>query len=235
MREAILNRISRRTFTEEPLNQEEISKIQSMLEEINQESGLALSLMLDGEEAFSNRSKSYGMFKNVKAVLVMKADPNLENAEEKIGYFGQALMLDLTDMGLGTCWVAGTFNKDYFDIPEGQEMYCVIPVGHIDKVTMKEKMIRGTISKNRKSVSDRLTGSENAPEWVLEAMKAVQLAPTAVNSQHPHFTFSDGKVTADVSGEWPTDLIDLGIAKKNFEEAAGGCFDLGNGAEFHKN
>ncbi|MCR4695042.1 MAG: nitroreductase family protein [Pseudobutyrivibrio sp.] len=235
MREAILNRISRRTFTEEALNQEEISKIQAMLDEINQEAGLALSLMLDGEEAFANRSKSYGMFKNVKAILVMKADPSLENVEEKIGYYGQALMLDLTDMGLGSCWVAGTFNKDYVEIPEGQEMYCVIPVGHIDKVTMKEKMIRGTISKNRKPISERLTGSEDAPQWVLEAMKAVQLAPTAVNSQHPHFTYAGGKLTADVSGEWPTDLVDLGIAKKNFEEAAGGCFDLGNGAEFHKN
>lgn len=105
----------------------------------------------------------------------------------------------------------------------------MIPVGHISKVTVKENMIRTAISKKHRPVKARLTGEEQAPDWVREAIQAVCLAPSAVNSQRPVFRYTDGRVTADVADNSPTDLIDLRIAKAHFVEAAGGCFDFGNG------
>lgn len=50
--------------------------------------------------------------------------------------------------GTRTCWVAGTFDRKLIEVPGGEEMYCVIPVGHIEKVTLREKMLRSAVSKN---------------------------------------------------------------------------------------
>ena len=232
MRQAIRDRISRRTFTEEVLQEKEIKQIKEKILQLNQESGLTVEFRFDGREVFAARSKSYGLFKNVCSLVIMKGPASDPALKEKIGYYGEKLVLDLTDMGLGTCWVAGTFDRKLIEVPGGEEMYCVIPVGHIEKVTLREKMLRSAVSKKRKSVAERLTGAADAPRWVTDAMEAVQLAPSAVNSQHPIFHFKEGKVTADVVDNSPTDLIDLGIAKRNFAEAAGGQFEMGNGGAF---
>ena len=31
----------------------------------------------------------------------------------KLGYYGEKIVLKAQEMGLNTCWVAGTFNKKY--------------------------------------------------------------------------------------------------------------------------
>lgn len=234
MREAIKKRVSRRTFTQEVLNEKEMRIIQSKLDEINEQAALNFSFLFEGAKAFENRSKSYGMFKNVKSLILLKGQKGDVNLLEKIGYYGEQLVLDLTDMGIGSCWVAGTFDRERIAIPDKEQLCCVLPVGHIDKITMKERVLRGAISKRRKPLEERLTGAEDAPQWVKDAMEAVRLAPSAVNSQNPVFHYENGVVTASVEDKSLTDLIDLGIAKKHFEETAGGVFAIGNGAVFVK-
>ena len=143
-------------------------------------------------------------------------------------------MLDLTDMGLGTCWVGGTFDRGQFAIPNGETMLCVITVGHVAEQSTKEKLIRHALSRKRKPVSQRLRGYETAPAWVLAAMEAVRLAPSAVNRQKPVFTYDGGTVTAAVDASRAMDWIDLGIAKLHFAEAAGGRFTFGQDGRFLK-
>ncbi len=232
MREAIVNRISRRTYQRTPIAAELRGKICAEIDELNQEAGLAFEFVEDAGEAFNSMRKSYGMFSGVRSVVVLKGAEDTPDLAEKIGYYGERLMLDLTDMGLGTCWVGGTFDRKQFNIPAGETMLCVIPVGYVEQPSLKEKLIRSTLSRKRKPVSQRLRGYENAPQWVLAAMEAVLLAPSAVNSQKPVFTCHNGTVTAAVEADRAMDLVDLGIAKLHFAVAAGGHFEFGQNGRF---
>ncbi|MDY4190925.1 MAG: nitroreductase family protein [Oscillospiraceae bacterium] len=234
MREAILNRISRRSFRQTPIAPELRGKICDEIDEINRESGLAFTFVENAGEAFCSMPRSYGMFSGVRSVVVLKGAADLPDLAEKTGYYGERLMLDLTDMGLGTCWVGGTFDRGQFEVPGGETMLCVMPVGYVAEQTAKEKLIRSALSRRRRPVSRRLVGYENAPGWVLAAMEAVRLAPSAVNSQKPVFTCRGGTVTAAVEAARTMDLIDLGIAKLHFAVEAGGRFEFGQNGKLIK-
>ncbi len=229
MRDAIRNRVSRRTFTGVPFTESEKEAIISLVEKANTESGLSIEYVEDGGEAFASRRKSYGMFKNVRSLLLMKGKKSDANLWEKVGYYGEGIILDLTDMDFGTCWVGGTFDKSKFDAQKDEEITSVIVIGKIDPAGLKERMIRSAISKRRKPVEERLISEVEIPEWMRQGMESVRLAPSAVNSQKPTFHYDGEVLTADVSTEHAMYLIDLGIAKKHFEEAAPGRFELGQG------
>ena len=86
----------------------------------------------------------------------------------------------------------------------------------------------------KKPVENRITTDVELPDWVKNGMEAVRMAPSAKNTQKPHFYFENGKVRAEVVDEYIQDLVDLGIAKLHFEAGAenGGHFEFGNGGEY---
>lgn len=234
MRDAILNRISRRKFSAENLTEQETAQIKSNISRINEKSGLNIEFLEDGGKAFSKMKFTYGFFTNVRALLLMKGRKDLDNLNERIGYYGEELVLDLTDMGLGTCWVAGTYDKSSLEIPEDEELICVIPVGKVETVSAKEKIMRGTLRGKGRAMEDRTICDEKMPDWMGNGMQAVQLAPSARNTQKANFALKNGVLSASIADDYPADLIDLGIAKKHFEIEACGKFSLGNGGEFRR-
>ena len=160
MREAISNRISRRRYLQTPVAAELKTRIRAETEALNRESGLSAVFVEDAGEAFSSMRRSYGMFSGVRSALVLKGPEHLPDLAEKIGYYGERLVLDLTDMGLGTCWVGGTFDRSHFRIPDGEAMLCVVTVGYVEDPSLKERLIRGALSRKRKPASQRLRGYE---------------------------------------------------------------------------
>lgn len=234
MREAIKNRISRRVFTGEALGKTEIEKIQELVRRANRQSALTIELIEEAGAAFRSLKKSYGLFRNVRALLAMKGPKTDVHLKEKIGYYGERIVLDLTDMGLGSCWVGATFDKACLAIPDSEELVCVIVIGRASRLTFKEKMTRAAAgaNKNRKAVEERLSSSAEIPSWLREGIEAVRLAPSAMNRQKPHFNYDGTLLTVSTPEEGAFDLVDLGIAKMHFESAAGGTFELGNGAAF---
>lgn len=234
MREAILKRISKRTFTGEPVSGELAQQIEQFVEAINKESGLNAALIADGSAAFKSIKTSYGLFKNVRSMVVLKGDPELAHFREKVGYFGEALMLDLVDKGLGTCWVGGTFDREALSVDKGEEICALIVFGEVAPPTLIDRYMQSSHHSSRKPLKDRITAQGDVPDWVARGMEAVIPAPSAVNKQKPHFTYKEGLLTASVEVSYRMDLVDLGIAKYHFELGAdnGGHFEWGNGAPY---
>lgn len=235
-REAINRRCSRRTYLPEYLREKDAKPLFQMIREINKEQGLHLQLITD-EGNISKIKMSYGMFKNVHAFIAMagkKEDPNLK---EKLGYFGEKLVLLATAAGLGTCWVGGTYKKDkcVCDLDQGESLEAVITVGYVetDKRT-KEKMISSFVKKKGKTAEQMLKSDEKVPDWVMEGMEAVAKAPSALNAQPVQFQWQNGKLSACVEVKNGFEEMDMGIAKLHFELGTGkaGYWELGNGAEF---
>ena len=230
MNSAIEKRISHRCFSKEPVEAELVGQIKEWVTEANSESGLNITFLTDCSEAFNGLKKSYGLFSNVGSMLLMKGRSDDENLDVKVGYYGEDLVLKMTGLNLGTCWVGGTYDNTLFTVPNGECLVCVIVLGYVQK-SMKDTVIRTLArSKYRKSVEQRTVADAPLPDEVIKGMEAVRLAPSAVNRQNPTLHYERGQVSMSVDGTAKFDFVDLGIAMRHFEIGAGkGRFELTNG------
>ena len=232
--ESIDERRSRRLYLNKPIEASQISKINTLIERYNVESGLSIRFVEDGSAAFNSFRKSYGLFSGVRSLLVLagpKDDPFLK---EKAGYFGEMLVLEATMLGLGTCWVGGTFDTKNISeqLSNVEELVCVIPIGYVETLSFKEKMVHQMVAGKSKSIEQLLQSDTKLPEKILDGMKAVQKAPSAANRQPVRFQYENGQLKAFTNDDGKFNLVDLGIVKAHFNLATGGRFELGNAAQF---
>lgn len=231
--QAIDIRKSRRTYLSTPIEPAKTALLKSRIEEYNQKSNLTIRFMENGSAAFSGIRKSYGLFKGVRSLFIMKGPAKDPYLNEKIGYYGELLILEATALGLGTCWVGGTFDASGIRKAPDEDLICVITVGNVpEEETLRERMIYKAIHRKTKSIGEMSEVVGEPPLWLKKGMKAVQKAPSTRNTQKVLFLYKAGVLRASVPDTDRFDYVDLGIAKAHFELAAGGKFELGNSAKY---
>ena len=206
--EAMILRHSVRNYEDTPLSEEQIKNLQNYIQKVNDVSGLSISLHVE-EDIFSHWILGYGFIKNCHNYLRF-AGKDTPDLEEKVGYYGELVILKAQQFGLNTCWVGGTYRKK--DVVEEQDtkLVCVAALG-VGKT-------QGNPSKS-KPIESYYQG-ENVPDWFIAGMKAVMLAPSAVNQKKWLFRYlDDGRVEASSDGKH-FNAVDLGIAKLHFELGA---------------
>lgn len=211
--EAILARHSVRQYLNKPLKPDELATLRAEVDACNRESGLHLQLVTNEPKAFEGGMARYGKFNGVQNyfALVGKAGPDLQ---ERVGYWGERLVLAAQAMGLNTCWVALTFSKvkSAYTLDSGEKLAAVIALGH--------GVTQGVPHKS-KPMEELAKADGPMPDWFRAGMEAVLLAPTAVNQQKFLFTLAgDGSVSAQAGHAFYAKM-DLGIAKYHFEVGAG--------------
>ncbi len=218
IQEAIDVRHAVRAYSSQKIEEEKVEKLRSLMEEANSSAGLHIQLVLDEPEAFDSRMAHYGKFSGVSNyfALVGRKGPELD---ERLGYWGEKLVLKAQTLGLNTCWVGLTFKKitGAFIVGDDEKFVCVIAVGYglTQGVGHKVKPIE-KVSKNE-------SGSA-VPEWFRNGVGAALKAPTAMNQQKFLFILhDDGKVEAKAGIGFFT-KVDLGIVKCHFEIGAGEVF-----------
>ncbi len=216
LRQAIEKRISRRSYLDQPLKEDVIHVLNASITRYNQESGLAIRLVQGGKELFSGLS-------NVPAYLALIGRKDDLGLKEKAGYYGELLVLEATILGLGTCWVGGTYQKDrcmeQLQLTSDDELACVVSLGYV-KASMgfKEKMTYKMIHHQSagKKAEEMYVVEEPASDWFFKGMAAVRKAPSALNKQPVVFYWRDGVITASVENMASRQAIDLGIARLHF-------------------
>ena len=214
--EAIKARHSVRKYNEKPIEAEKVAELRAAIDRINAESGLNVQLVLEEPKAFSGLFIStYGQFTGVKNYLVM-AGPKGKEVEEKMGYYGEELVLLAQTLGLNTCWVGLTYKKipGTFTLREGDIVHCTISLGYGTNPGVQHRL---------KPIEDFYEADGVPPEWFRAGMEAVILAPTAVNQQKFRFILHPGNVVEAKAlfSMMGYTHIDLGIAKYHFEVGAG--------------
>ena len=214
--EAIRARHSVRKYVERPIGAAEADRLKADVERINAESGLDVQLIRDEPKAFSGLFIStYGQFSGVTNYFVM-AGPKGKEAEEKVGWYGEELVLLAQTLGLNTCWVGLTYKKvpGTFTLREGDKIHCVIALGYGANQGVQHPL---------RPVEKFYEAAGEVPEWFLKGMEAANLAPTAVNQQKFRFILhADGSVEAKpLFSMVGYTIIDLGIVKYHFELGAG--------------
>ena len=119
MREAILNRVSTRTFIKQDLTKKEINDIKSVISKYTTVKGpfdhsFDFTFNLNNSDEDKNRKiGTYGMLKNVPAFIGGIAQNNKESIID-FGYVFEKIILELTDKGYATCWLGGTFKRKHY-------------------------------------------------------------------------------------------------------------------------
>ncbi len=200
-----------RQYLDKALDPGTVSKLQTAIDEVNIESGLSVRLVTDDPKAFSGIMGRMSRFTNVPAYFSMigKEDPSLN---ERVGYYGEELVLYAQSLGLNTCWamVCGKKGSARF-LKEGEKMVIGIAVGYGADQGSQHK------SKPVDMVSNV---GPDTPEWFRKGVEGALGAPTGMNKQAFRFEYRDERVEASYLGNWMTQL-DLGIAKKHFELYSG--------------
>lgn len=210
--EAIKARHAVRKYLDRSIEASAVQTLKTEIDSVNAESGLHIQLVLEEPKAFASGVLKYGAFSGVKNYLVM-AGP--KGAEEKIGYYGEKLVLLAQTLGLNSCWVGLTFKKiqDAFSLADGEEVFCLIALGYGQDQGKQHPM---------KPLEKFYEAEGVLPEWFKAGLEAALLAPTAVNQQKFKFILKGNQVETKTSFSMVGyTQIDLGIVKYNFEVGAG--------------
>lgn len=214
--EVMKKRHSVRNFSEEPLSKENVEFIENMIREINSQTGLHLQLMVNEKVSFASflGAITYGNFKNVNNYIAMVSNDD-DNSLEKLGYYGEKIVLALTERGLGTCWVAGSLSKSRTKAEknDNEKLNLIIMVGNIGK--------EGTAHKSKSIEELSILNGKEMPDWFKRGMEAVTLAPSAMNQQKVKFELLDDNKVKIYTEKGSEIQVDKGIAKYHFEIAAG--------------
>lgn len=211
--EAMKKRHSVRNYKATPIDEETIQILQKEIDTCNNQSGLHIQLVTNEEKAFGGMMAHYGKFSGVQnyIALIGKKSPSLD---EKIGYYGEHIVLLAQTLGLNTCWVGMTFSKGVTKskckIEKGEKIICVLALGYGKTQGVPHKS---------KPLGQLIKAKQPVPEWFKSGMEAALLAPTAMNQQKFLFTLNNHTVKAEATGGFYS-KVDLGIVKYHFEIGA---------------
>lgn len=241
--EAIERRVSCRAYQDRRLDEDTLEKLSAYVEELNRNSGLHFQLITAAPGAQAVRLASMMFSGPVYTCAVLPGGDDPLSAE-KVGYYGHSLVLYATRLGLGTCWVAGTYDKKSVraQLVPGEKIWDVIPIGYAaEKTPARQRMIRASIRKQDRPLEQFVESDlpfGQLPLWLRKAAEAVRMGPSAVNQQPVNIVYRERRVFARLwkSGH-SLEYNDLGIAKRQFEAGAAafgvhGHWDFGNNGEF---
>jgi nitroreductase len=249
--EIIASRFSCRAYLDEPISAEKQRRLEEFAAGLDQGPlGTPLRFRLlaasDEDRQALRGLGTYGFIKGSTGFLVGALRPHAQDLED-YGYMLEKLILFATDLGLGTCWLGGTFTRSGFSrkiaLAREERMPAVVSIGEIADVEQaRQAPLRHTIGGdsrlpwNALFFENRLGAAlarEAAGAYALP-LEMVRIGPSASNKQ-PWRIIRDGDAwhfylqrTPGYPGSVVSTLlriddlqrIDLGIAMCHFELTA---------------
>jgi nitroreductase len=219
IQEAIEARHSVRAYKDQPLSEEIVKVLEDEIVKLNHEGQLHIQLICNEPKAFQGTMAKYGKFRNANNYIVM-AGKKADDLDERIGYYGEHIVLLAQTLGLNTCWVGLSYSKvpGTYVLDEGEKIACYIAIGYGETQGSGHKI---------KTVEQVSNASDITPSWFKKGVEAALLAPTAVNQQKFSFEYVGmSNNRHQVRAKKGFSMIgytqmDLGIAKYHFEVGAG--------------
>jgi len=242
--EAIKKRRSVRTYTGEPLRDEHIVQIKQYINQLKPPFGAKARIEFISVNSNEEPIKlgTYGFIKGASDYLALIYE-EAPFAETAAAYMFEQVVLFCTDLGLGTCWLGGSFSRSDFkkqiNLNSKEVLKIVSPVGYAsDKKNFIEKYI---INSDKKHTSRKLFGelffdnnfdnplTESSAGAFSMPLEMVRLAPSANNKQEWRALLKDNILHFYKKTYLMFDAIDMGIALCHFELT---CKELGIAGKF---
>ena len=132
-----------------------------------------------------------------------------DDVQAAAGYLGEGFILEATRLGLGTCWIAGSFDHagaaKLVELDPGEQVVAVTPLGYPTlQQTGGERLLRTMVKASaRLSVEKLAPGILDGgwPQWAVSAVQAARLAPSGANRQPWRFRMDEGDSGDGARGE----------------------------------
>lgn len=237
--ELIQKRTSVRTYEKRPIELEKLEQLRGFFKDAG-ENPFGAAVRFNIVQGGSGKLGTYGFIKGAKTFVagcVKKGSCDMEG----FGYAFEKIVLFSTALGLGTCWLGGTFKRASFAAlvkPNNEYMPIISPVGYAaDKKTLTEKVVAaGAGARKRKRFGEVFfDGNMKTPLFIDEGalqtcLEMVRIGPSASNKQPwrvirigdtLHFYAAIDKLYAgNTLYGFCMQRIDMGIAACHFELAA---------------
>jgi nitroreductase len=189
---------------------------------------------------------TYGFIRGATGFITGAVGPGDKNLED-FGYQMEAAVLAATSLGLGTCWLGGSFTQSSFarkiDVTDGEIVPAVTATGYAVERSLYSRLVRNQVGADRRLPRDCLfflgrfgvplpAGASGPYVWPLEMLR---LAPSASNKQPWriikegntwHFylqrtpKYGRGSLTFALLRLADLQRVDMGIAMCHFELTA---------------
>lgn len=241
--EILQRRRSVRSFTTEPLSAEVVKKLKAEITMTNtHEQGIKFQLIVDDPDPLKAFSKSYGIFENPRNYMAAVVDMATPDIMERAGYFAEKFVIRAVELGVGTCFVGGTYNESAVKalLRAGEKILFLVLLGcPKDKSRLLAKMMSSLVHSKKMSASQFFEPESGYDAAIAEfpylkdGLEAVACAPSALNKRPVRISVVEEngvkKLVAKVDDSNKKNLIDLGIAKFNFNFATSTECEWGNG------
>ena len=239
--ETVKKRHSVRSYLERPLSESQKEQIQQYITTLQNPFSKEVSfhLLENNPSASGEKLGTYGVIKNASHFVGASVAPD-ELGLEALGYSFEQLILYLTALGFGTCWLGGTFDRSSFsaamNLKKGDLFPAISPIGYSqEKRRVMDSMARFLAKSDQRlpwgtlffkdDFSHALT--QNEAGTYAFPLEMLRLAPSAANKQ-PWRVVQDGSTyhfyemrsTKDNKLGIDIQRTDLGIAACHFHLAA---------------
>lgn len=240
--ELLKKRHSVRAFLNVELSKEIQDELKAEVTSINtQVAGLKFRLFFNNSDPFKGFFKSYGSFVNPSNYLAAVVDNGFDNIWEKAGYYAEQFVMKCVQLELGTCFVGGTYDPHSINIllKAGEQILFVVLFGiKSGYLRKKEKILVNFVHRKQYPISHFFEPSDHFEKecekfpLLKRGTEAVAIAPSALNKRPTRIFISNLEDTpvicAKVDDKNKKNLIDLGIAKFNFNFATQTVCEWGN-------
>ena len=146
--ETIKKRCSVRTYQDKELEPDVREMLQSYMDNLENPFGMQVKKYIIDKKLASEGEKlgTYGVIKGASTFMGISV-PDKDLAHVAAGYEFENLILEATALGLGTVWLAATFNREGFasamGVPKNELFPAISPVGYpAAKRSLTESLMR---------------------------------------------------------------------------------------------
>ena len=231
--EKIRARHSVRDYTGIPLNSRQKETLARVLADTDSPFGGETDIkIVSAGDASPFSPTTYGMIRGARDFMLIGIAPD-KNSLISAGYIAEHAVLEATAMGLGTCWMSGTFSKTEFGkaapMSDSTPLTVVIAMGVPAARKSFTARAAGFLagSDKRRPYGELFRNADDSPAIddgspVTEALEMMRLAPSGVNSQPWRAVIGPDAKRVDFYSRStkPTAYIDMGIGLSHFVLAA---------------
>jgi nitroreductase len=201
--ELITERFSSRTYLPKPIDPPVLEPLTDALSAdtagpFGSQARFLLIVASEREPDLLKGLGTYGFIKGATGFIAGAVQRGPKDMED-YGYLLEQIVLSATDLGLGTCWLGGTFTKsgfaDRLALTAAETMPAVVAVGHIDEAATREQIHRRPLSRRlpveqlffaggfETPIAGAAAGGDARDGAIPRLLEAVRWAPSASNKQ----------------------------------------------------
>lgn len=224
--ETVQKRHSVRTYESKPLLPQDREALLMCMKQLDNPFDVPVHTYIIDQKLNADGEKlgTYGVIKGASTFLGISI-PDTKLAPLAAGYEFENLILSATHMGLGTVWLAATFNRDSFasamKIPKDELFPAISPVGYpAAKRSLTENLMRSTMKSSSRKEWKELFYQADFRTPLTKDMAGVYAQPWRVRkTENIYHFYADYKPELS-KGEEIIKQVDLGIALSHFHQTA---------------